>query len=69
MECVKIEINNVDTSSCLKPCSGLIVTSFSKTDKNNDLENLFPVFTDYNNFKRITPIPTIATGNKDKGKS
>ena len=43
-----------DTSSCITPCSGLIVTSFSRNDLLNDLEDMFP---EYNNYKNITPYP------------
>ena len=51
MECV----NNikVDTSGCLKPCSGLIVTSVIKSDKNRNLEELLPYVNDYVNYKKI----------------
>ena len=49
MECV----NNikVDTSGCLKPCSGLIVTSVIKSDKNRNLEELLPYVDDYVNYE------------------
>ena len=55
MECV----NNikVDTSGCLKPCSGLIVTSVIKSDKNRNLEELLPYVDDYVNYKKITKYP------------
>ena len=54
----------VDTSSCLKPCSGLIVTSFAKSKLENDLETLFPIFGQYNQYKRITTYPSAAWKNK-----
>ena len=38
VECLrKIKINS---NQCLKPCSGLILTSFSKTEPKNNLESL-----------------------------
>ena len=55
MECV----NNifVDTSNCLNPCSGLIVTTFTQSKEDRKLEELFPVFEDYNKYKIITSNP------------
>ena len=52
-------VNNieVDTSSCLKPCSGLIVTSVIKSDKNRNLEKLLPYVDEYINYKKITKYP------------
>ena len=57
-------VNNVkvDTSSCLKPCSGLIVTSFAKSKSENDLETSFPIFGDYNTYKIVTSYPSVANG-------
>ena len=52
----------VDTSSCLKPCSGLIVTSFAKSELKKDLETLFPIFRDYNLYKRVSTYPSVANG-------
>ena len=49
----------VDTSSCIKPCSGLIVTSFFKSEKNKNLELLYPkVWRPYNIFKTISAYPS-----------
>ena len=60
LECVKnVE---VDTSSCLKPCSGLIVTSFYKSELKKDLETLFPIFGEYNNYKKVTTYPSVVDG-------
>ena len=52
-------VNNVkvDTSSCLKACSGLIVTSFAKSELKKDLESLFPIFGDYKLYKKVTTYP------------
>ena len=48
---------NIDSSSCLKPCSGLIVTSFSKTAVTKGSKNLDPILNDYNKYKTITDYP------------
>ena len=53
----------VDTSSCLKPCSGLIVTSFAKSKLENDLETLFPIYKEYNLYKIVTSHPSVENGN------
>ena len=53
----------IDTSNCLKPCSGLLVTSFHKSEETLRLENLFPIIGDYNKYKKITPYPAGLTGN------
>ena len=56
MECVnKIK---VDSSECLKPCSGLIITTLSKSEKEVVLDKSFPIFEDYDNYKKITEFPT-----------
>ena len=47
----------IDTSTCFKPCSGLIITSFSKYEQTKDLETLFPIHQDYDKYKKITPYP------------
>ena len=52
----------VDTFSCLKPCSGLIVTSFAKSEQHKDLDTLFPIFGEYNLFKKVTEYPSGANG-------
>ena len=49
---------SVDTSSCMKPCSGLIVTSLFKSMDYRKLELLYPkVWRQYNNFKTISTYP------------
>ena len=56
LECVdKIKVN---TSICMKPCSGLIVTGVSKYElKENNVEEIKTVFSsvfeDYNKYKKI----------------
>ena len=47
----------VDTSACLKPCRGLIVTSFSKTEEKKIFEDL-SIFGAYKRYKKITPYPS-----------
>ena len=49
---------SVDTSSCMKPCSGLIVTSFSKSEISKNVELYYPkIWRQYNNFKTISSYP------------
>ena len=48
----------VNTSSCLKPCSGLIVTSFFKSAQNTNLADMSQIFKDYNTFKKPTAFPS-----------
>ena len=55
MECVNNI--NVDTSKCLQACSGLIVTTFSKSEQKRNLEKIFSVFEDYVKYKKFTRIP------------
>ena len=50
---------NVDVSSCLKSCSGLIVTTFFKNEWKRDLEKMFPVHGDYADYKKTTSHPII----------
>ena len=60
MKCLKNII--VDTSHCLKPCSGLIVRSFSKSKLNGNMEDL-PIFIrDYDNYKKRTLYPLRYSG-------
>ena len=54
----KLELEVDSTTSCLKPCSGLIVTSFSKSEWNNELDYLLPIFGDYNKYKKVTQYPS-----------
>ena len=61
LDCVKNM--KVDTSSCLKPCSGLVVTSFAKSELKTDLEALFPILGDYSTYKKLTSHPSGANGN------
>ena len=61
LECVRK--TSVETSSCMKPCSGLIVTSYFKFDVTNGMENLMPIIEDYNNFKTNTEFPSWDSGN------
>ena len=54
----------VETFGCQKPCSGLFVNSFYKSEQKKDVENLFPVFEDYNSYKKITGYPSGFRGKK-----
>ena len=58
MEC--LNTLEVDTSDCLKPCSGLIVTSFSKTrSSSGSVEDPLSVITgDYRKYKKSTQFPS-----------
>ena len=67
MECVK-KIK-VDTSGCLKLCSGLIITSILppspfKTEMNQNLANNLPIFEAYENFEKKTQYPTGTNGKQ-----
>ena len=54
-----------ETSSCIKPCSGLIVTSFSKSVEYKDLELLYPkILTQYNKYKIISIYPPGLIGRR-----
>ena len=61
-------MNNVkvDNSSCLKSCSGFIVSSFAKSEPNKNLESLFPIFREYNNYKNVTTYPSGANSMKHR---
>ena len=52
----------VNTSSCLKPCSGLIVTSFSKSAQNTNLADMYTTFQDYDRYKNLTAFPSGLNG-------
>ena len=55
VECVnKVK---VDTSSCLKPCAGLIITTLAKTEPSRKLDTLFPDFKNYESYKKVTGYP------------
>ena len=55
---------DVDSSGCLKPCSGMFVTSFSKSEQEKNLESLFPNFGAYDLYKKKTKYPPGYYGNK-----
>ena len=48
MECVESVV--IDHFSCLKPCSGLIVSSLSKTELKQNVEDLLYFAEDYNTY-------------------
>ena len=56
MECVESVV--IDHFSCLKPCSGLIVTSFSKNNFKKKLEDIQTISKAYNDYKKITEYPS-----------
>ena len=49
---------DVEKSNCLPPCSGLIVTGYSKSEQKKDLSKIFPVFDAYNQYKIETEHPS-----------
>ena len=55
LECV--ENIKIDTSSCLKPCTGLIVTSLSKSKSEQSMKNLHSLERSYNLFKKKSLYP------------
>ena len=60
LECVN-KVND-ETSSCLKPCSGLLVNSFSKVDWG--MKKLTLILENYNNYKKITGYPSGENGKQ-----
>ena len=64
LECVNKV--NAETSSCLKPCSGLLVTSFSKVNwgLTKGMKKLKPILENYNNYKKITGYPSGENGKQ-----
>ena len=54
----------VDNSNCLKSCSGLVVTSYSESRKDeNNVKSGFPVMAAYNRYKKVTTYPSGHNGN------
>ena len=47
----------VDSTSCQKSCSGLVITTLLESDKKKSLAD-FPIFEDYDNYKKITTFPS-----------
>ena len=60
LNCVKNV--KVDTSRCMKTCSGLIVTGFSKSNERKTIENVLPLIEPYNQYKKITNYPSGYSG-------
>ena len=52
----------VDTRICLKPCSGLIISTFSKYAKNKNWDQLENLFKDYDKYKKHTSVPSDSKG-------
>ena len=63
MELKCVEQIHVDTSSCLNPCSGLFVTSFSKLETSRKNFMSAAKRHDYAQYKKITPHPAGYDGN------
>ena len=56
----------IDTTSCLTSCSGLVLTSFFKSETKYDLESLMPdEFTAYNKYTKWSPFYTGLEGRFD----
>ena len=53
----------VDTTGCLEPCSGLLITSFAKSDQEENIEDLIPIFKDYDRYKNISQYPSGINGD------
>ena len=49
---------NVHSSTCLKPCSGLIITSFMKSEQTKNFQDHLPFIGSYNKYKKITEYPS-----------
>ena len=47
----------VDTLKCLKPCSGLIITTLSKSEQKKNWMDLFPISEQYDKYKIKTDYP------------
>ena len=52
----------VDSTSCLPPCSGFFVTSFSKFQPERAIDDVFPEAEAYNKYKKITQSPSGFSG-------
>ena len=59
LECVNKV--NAEPSNCLKPCSGLLVNSFSNVEV-GDMKKLMPILENYNTYKKITGYPSGENG-------
>ena len=58
----------VAPSNCVKPCSGVIVTSFSKSQPDKTLEDVFPIYEAYNSYKKVTLYPLWSSGKYMKSR-
>ena len=57
MECVKNVSVSIDTSGCLKACSGFIITSLWESEEKEKWETFLTTLDEYNNYKKVTPYP------------
>ena len=58
LEC--LNKTRVDTSRCLKPCSGLIITTLAKSEHKSNWLDFFPttIVNHYSKYKRETGYPS-----------
>ena len=61
LKCAR-QINASSPYGCMKPCTGFIVTSFSKTEEEKNLDDLFALLTEYDSYKKITQYPSAFKG-------
>ena len=62
MEVACVQRTNGDSSICLKPCSGLYVTSFSESEQVKELDEMIPLYEAYDQYKNVTIFPDRYTG-------
>ena len=63
----KINIDSNETQKCVKPCSGLMLATFTKSHEVPNLKHLIPVeINAYNKYKTITPYPRGFNGKMHK---
>ena len=56
----------VELSKCVKPCSGMVIASFTKS-RNVDLYNMMSkALSDYNNFTKWKGFPNELKGTNDR---
>ena len=61
MSDVKVKEGNSD---CMKPCSGLVITSFTESKLNKNLDNMPSTISDYESYKKVTEFPAGYYGNE-----
>ena len=58
----------METPNCLKPCSGLLVTSFYKSEQKRKFDDISRISGAYDNYKKISEYPYGYTGIIQKWK-